>query len=242
MATPAFRHMGGKARLRKWLVQHFPDSGGVYLEPFAGKGNVFFEARQRLQFEQWVLADKDVRFLRSLMWADFSMLPEVVSREDFNHWRSETCHISTLIEPRVTFAGKGYKYGYSGSSGTHVGYNGAVYRQVCKQARNLLADAQIIESCWEQSLILLGSNDFAYLDPPYYGTEASYSNIDHQRLVGTLNNAQFSWALSGYRNHIYDAQLEFKCRFEYERNSEIKGSNSRNREPVIETLWTNYEL
>lgn len=234
--------MGGKARLRKWLVQRFPDKGSVYLEPFAGKGNVFFEARQRLNFKQWVLADSDVRFLRSLMWADFSELPDTVSREDFSYWKNRTCHVSTLIEPRVTFAGKGYKYGYSGSSGTHVGYNGAIYREVCSQARQLLSDAQVIEQYWEDSLALLDAGDFTYLDPPYYGTEASYDNIDHERLVRVLNQAKFSWALSGYQSYLYDRQLEFKCRFEYERNSEIKSSNSRGREPVIECLWTNYEL
>lgn len=243
MGTPAFRHMGGKARLRKWLVDHFPDKGDIYLEPFAGKGNVFFEARQRLQFEQWVLADIDVRFLRSLTWADFSQLPETVSRSEFAQWKTQNCYISVLIEPRITFAGKGYKYGYSGSSGTHVGYNGTLYRQVCEQARDLLSDAQVIDWNWEDSLkIDLGPSDFVYLDPPYYGTNASYDNIDHERLVEVLNDAQFSWALSGYRNALYDSRLNFRCRFEYERNSEIKSSNSRSREPVIECLWTNYDL
>lgn len=242
MKTPAFRHMGGKARLRKWLVQRFPDNGKIYLEPFAGKGNVFFWARQQLQFERWVLSDIDVRFLRALTQADFSLLPKTVNRDDFNHWRTQDCDVSKLIEPRVTFAGKGYKYGYSGSSGTHVGYSGPTYRKVCERARELLGDAQIVENHWEDTLNRLGGNDFVYLDPPYHGTEASYQNIDHARLVEALNNASFSWALSGYRNPFYDTRLIFRCRFEYERNSEIKSSNSRSREPVIETLWTNYDL
>lgn len=239
---PAFRHMGGKARLRKWLIAHFPDSGSIYLEPFAGKGNVFYEARQRLQFEQWILSDLDTRFFQALWWADLSLLPEAVSKSEFEHWKQrKDDYVSILIEPRITYAGKGYKFGYSGSSGTHVGYSGPTYRKVCEQARALLADAQVVKMNWEDSIRAMNP-DFVYLDPPYYGTVASYENIDHERLVDVLNNAKFLWALSGYRNSLYDAKLDFKCRFEYERNSEIKSSNSGKREAVIETLWTNYEL
>ena len=239
--TPAFRHMGGKARLRKWLVGHFPSEGNIYLEPFAGKGNVFYEARQRLRFQQWVLNDIDTRFLRALDWADLTMLPNTVERSDFDQWKNSKSHIAVLIEPRITYAGKGYKYGYSGSSGTHVGYDGRRYRETCRTARGLIKDAQITTQHWEDSLNQ-ATPDFAYFDPPYFNTSASYVNIDHQRLIEVLNSANFSWALSGYCNHLYDARLDFRCRFEYERNSEIKSSNSGKREAVIETLWTNYEL
>lgn len=242
MKTPSFSHMGGKARLRGWLVQHFPDKGGVYLEPFAGKGNVYFKARQELRFEQWVLADLDVRFLYSLTKANLMELPATVSKEEFGYWKTRDCHVSRLIEPRVTFGGKGYRHGYNGTCGTHVGYNGILYRRICQQARMLLSDAQVAEQPWQDSLSNLNDLDFVYLDPPYYGTKAAYKNVDHEELVQTLNEARFRWALSGYQNPLYDTRLEFKCRFEYERNSEIKSSNSRGREPVIEHLWTNYEL
>lgn len=242
MKTPAFRHMGGKARLRKWLVDHFPDGDdGTYLEPFAGKGNVFYEAVQRLSYSRWILTDYDTRFLNALIDADLGALPATVQRQDFAYWRASDGPITTLIEPRITYAGKGYKYGFSGSSGTHVGYSGTQYRKVCESARELLGHATIRQISWERALDEFQPS-FTYLDPPYFGTEASYSNIDHAVLVERLNTATFDWALSGYRNALYDTKLEFKCRFEYERNSEIKSSNSRGREPVIEYLWTNYEL
>lgn len=136
--TPAFRHMGGKARLRKWLVDHFPTGdGGTYLEPFAGKGNVFFEACQRLRYLRWVLTDSNIQFLNAVVDADFDALPAKVERQDFEYWRASSGPITTLIEPRITYAGKGYKYGFSGSSGTHVGYSGLQYRKVCEGARQL---------------------------------------------------------------------------------------------------------
>lgn len=240
--TPAFRHMGGKARLRKWLLSHFPDGdGGTYLEPFAGKGNVYYEARQRLNYSQWVLSDSNVAFLYAVLQADLDYLPDTVDRFSFETWKTNGGLVATLIEPRVTFAGKGYKYGFSGSSGTHVGYSGPRYRKVCEMARALLRDADIRQLSWEQALDLFQPS-FVYLDPPYYGTDAPYGNIDHEALVRRLNNATFNWALSGYHNLLYDTKLDFRCRFEYERNSEIKSSNTGKREAVTETLWTNYDL
>lgn len=256
--TPSFRHVGGKARLRKWLVDHFPESGSFYEEPFAGKANVFFEAVQRLRFNYWILSDINTRFLDALLMADLSRLPESVTKESFADWRKraeiENDPVARVIEPRITFAGKGYAHGFSGTSGSHVGYNGVLYQATCQAARRLLTGANggtatlrtvsVRQRDWRETFELASgeSGEFLYCDPPYYNTDAPYSQIDHQELVERLNAATFSWALSGYRNDLYDARLEFKCRFEYERNSEIKSSNSGKREPVIETLWTNYEL
>lgn len=243
---PSFRHMGGKARLRRWLVEHFPQSGTWYVEPFAGKGNVYFLARQHLNFRSWLLADIDASFLYALKHADFSALPDEVTKADFPRYRDDpTNRIAKLIEPRITFAGKGYASGYSGHSGTHVGYSGNCYRVMCEQARALLSGTLIAEGAWDVLLrdpLFQDPEAFGYFDPPYVGTKASYPNIDHVALVQQLNDAPFMWALSGYRNDLYDSQLVFKCRFEYERNSEIKSSNTGKREPVVEVLWTNYEL
>lgn len=246
MRTPAFRHMGGKARLRKWLVDHFPDSGQFYIEPFAGKGNVFFHAVQHLSFQWWELNDLDAKFLYCLRTADLGRLPESVSKDEFSVWKTRAADgdpIAQLIEPRITFAGKGYAFGHSGHSGSHVGYTGENYSKVCQEARRLLERVTYIKQRdWSETLELTDHSCFVYLDPPYYGTQAAYKNIDHEHLIRVLNQSKFSWALSGYRNNLYDTRLEFKCRFEYERNSEIKSSNSGKREAVIETLWTNYEL
>lgn len=240
--------MGGKARMRNWLLQYFPDSGRRYCEPFAGKANVYFAARSQLRFTSWMLADIDPRFLVALACANFDKLPESVSKDEFKFWAKASSingdlqQIAWLIEPRITYAGKGYKYGYSGSSGTHIGYKRDNYLKVCTAARELLQGTDIWERSWESMLPMLETGDFAYLDPPYHETIASFENVDHVELIDALNAAPFNWAVSGYRSDLYDTRLEFKCRFERERNSEIKSSNTGKREAVMETLWTNYEL
>lgn len=236
--------MGGKARLRKWLVNHFPESGMFYCEPFAGKGNVFFHAVQQLKFTYWELSDLDLTFLDALRCADLSQLPDAVTKVTFPYWRERDDFISRLIEPRITFAGKGYAHGFSGSSGTHVGYSGPLYRQVCEAARGLLESRPVKFWLrdWRETLEMADQSCFVYLDPPYLDTSASYANIDHTELISRLNEASFDWAISGYRSDLYDGHLRFKCRFERERNSEIKSSNVGAIQPVTECLWTSYEL
>jgi hypothetical protein len=204
---------------------------------------VFFEAVQRLQFAHWQLADRDAGFLQALLRADLDRLPEMVDRAAFETLRNQGGDIALLVEPRVTFAGKGYAAGFSGSSGTHVGYSYKSYRPMCQAARELLKrpGVDVVSASWNTlSWDQLSVDDFAYFDPPYFGTKASYPNIDHDALMTLLNGARFRWALSGYADPAYEAKLRFMQRFERERNAEIKSSNAGGASPVIEVLWTNY--
>ena len=42
----AFSYEGGKNRIANWLLGHFPQSGRIYFEPFAGRLNSFLAAHQ----------------------------------------------------------------------------------------------------------------------------------------------------------------------------------------------------
>jgi len=242
---PAFRHMGGKARLRNWLIDHFPRRGATYCEPFCGKANVFFAARGRLDFDHWVLSDVDTRFLAALLAINNKDLPLAVERSDFAAWRNRAVRgdpVALAIEPRITFAGKGYSAGFSGSSGTHVGYSGLAYRRAVTEAQKLLGrdEVVVIERNWLDTLNTLRSGDFAYIDPPYFGMSACYEDISHESLVARLNTAPFLWAVSGYSSPLYENNLSYAHRYTCERNSEIKSSNRRKKTPVTEVLWTCY--
>lgn len=239
--------MGGKARLRKWLIERFPQRGRCYVEPFCGKANVFFAAYSCLTFERWELSDIDIRFLSAVLSADFDELPDFVERADFDKWKRDPSAISALIEPRITFAGKGYAFGFSGSSGTHVGYTRTAYLPLCREARRLLSSHSVsVRRCsWGDAIngvSLQGrdADDFIYCDPPYLGTSACYADIDHRALIAALNASHCRWAVSGYPNDIYEEYLRYVERHVCVRNSEIKSSNARTRTPVTEILWTNY--
>ena len=239
MKTPSFRYMGGKARLASWLVGLFPKTGNRYVEMFAGRGNVFFKAKQALGFREWHLNDLDIGFFRALLSVDLDGLPETVSKEDFAEWKGKKDGLAALLEPRITFGGKGYRFGgtYSGDCGGHVGYSKGCYKPVCEEARRLLQGVALTETDWEKfDLSSLGRDDFVYCDPPYVGTKASYPNIDHEKLIERLNSACFRWALSGYESGLYDSKLKPVRRYAKVRNSEIKSSNTKSFSPVTEVL------
>jgi len=238
--TPSFRYMGGKSRLRKWLISKFPKSGRRYIEPFAGLGNVFYQARKDLSFKSWHLGEIH-DFFTALLNADLDKLPDSVSREEFDFWRKDDSYIATLIEPKITFGGKGYKSGFDGGHPSHPPYKGSLHRETCEQARELLKDVEVKKCNWtDWDYNSLGSEDFVYFDPPYFGTKAPYPNINHTDLIHLLVSAKFKWAVSGYdNNNMYNYFLTCN-KHSKQRNSEIKSSNTGKYEGVVETLWTNY--
>ena len=239
---PSFSYMGGKSRMRNWLIQHFPKSGDTYLEPFAGAGNVFFAARKVLNFKFFHVNDlNNSKFFDAIRTADLSQLPDKVTRDDFHTWKNKGDDISRLIEPRITFGGKGFKHGFNGGNGSHKGYDGKLYRKNVEAARDLMSNVILTDKSWDQLGIQgMGSQDFVYLDPPYLNTKAHYANIDHEKLIGTLNSSGCRWAISGYESDLYDGKLKFTNRYVFERNSEIKSAGTGARSPVSEILWTNY--
>lgn len=231
--------MGGKVRLRKWLIEKFPQNGRIYFEPFAGLGNVFYLSKQQLKFSEWQLNDINP-FLKILQNFDVNELPCTVNKDEFSYWKNLNSNCSKIIEPRITFGGKGYSFGYSGSSGNHVGYSRENYQLQVLNAKFLLANCLITTACYKEiDFSKFTSEDFIYFDPPYFGTKASYPNIDHLKLIQMLNSLECKWAISGYENEIYSS-LRFLKKFSIQRNSEIKGSSKKAYSGVREILWTNY--
>jgi hypothetical protein len=54
---PTFSYPGGKARMAMTIVALAPYSGRLYIEPFAGRGNVFWKAAGVLNYKEWQLND-----------------------------------------------------------------------------------------------------------------------------------------------------------------------------------------
>src|ERR1035438_10911498 len=55
---PTIAYPGGKARLANQIISFLPQQGRIYVEPFAGRGNLFWAAVERgLKFRRWWLND-----------------------------------------------------------------------------------------------------------------------------------------------------------------------------------------
>ena len=67
LVIPQFSYPGGKAKLAKRIVELLPPSGDRYVEPFAGRANLFFRVAQQLDYRRFWLNDMNTYpFLLSL--------------------------------------------------------------------------------------------------------------------------------------------------------------------------------
>ena len=142
MKIPTFRYMGGKARLRKWLVEKFPKSGNVYFEPYAGMANVFFLAVNELNFNYWWLNDRfNYPFLYDVkQCGNIIRLPDQITGEFKKEiLTNRGTLLPNLLENVISFAGKGYDHGFTGD--IKVRYNPRSYEKRLQAAYNLLQKA-----------------------------------------------------------------------------------------------------
>src|SRR5208282_2154988 len=54
---PRFAYQGGKGKLAKRIIRLLPPSGKRFIEPFAGRGNVYFRVAQCLDYKEFWLND-----------------------------------------------------------------------------------------------------------------------------------------------------------------------------------------
>lgn len=89
---PLHPYVGGKWRMAKWIISHFPPAYKMYVEPFAGTGAVLLSLRHNVERE--VLNDADDSILNlmevartqpELLAAHLTMLP--YSRQLYRRWR-----------------------------------------------------------------------------------------------------------------------------------------------------------
>jgi site-specific DNA-adenine methylase len=75
---------GGKSRLARTIVSFLPVRGRTFVEPFAGKGNVFWTAAsQGLKFREWWLNDiATSRFFKAVKQAGHKLTVPTRSRRE----------------------------------------------------------------------------------------------------------------------------------------------------------------
>ena len=234
------RYPGGKAKILDWLLPIFPQTGRRYVEPFAGRGNVFFAVFQRALFESYHLNDLNTgSFFGALARCPVNDLPATV--EDvmlsFEHWRDRAAlldPVALAIEPFVTFRGKGYASGREQER-----YNKATASRRISAAQSILQQSSVSWSKkdwiwlpWEE----YDEHDFIYLDPPYIREDkVGYDDINHVELCTKLLECKGRWVLSGYDNEVY---REYLGAPEHMLDRRIEMSDKRNA-TATECLWSN---
>jgi DNA adenine methylase len=213
---PAAAYIGGKRRLAEMIsrrIEAMPHD--LYAEPFIGMGGVFFRRRSAAKVEVINDVSRDVVTLFRILQRHYPQFMEtlkyqITSRAEFH--RLETTDPSTLTDleraarflyvQRLAFGGKVSGRNYGVDLYTSAGFD-------VSKLGPLLAD--IHDRLCRVSIECLGWLDFVdrydtagtlfYLDPPYWGSEASYgegvfSRADFAQLADRLATIEGRFILS----------------------------------------------
>jgi site-specific DNA-adenine methylase len=235
------------------LVSHFPRQGRCYVEPFAGRGNVFWLACQCLHFEKWWLNDlQTALWFHALARVNPADIPDVVAKEAQSLWQARALAgdpLALVMEPFLTFSGLGYgkPYWFTGRrQGPSIKTTPGLVQSL-QRASGMLLGLGVRLTGWDwqaMHLETLGPQDFVYLDPPYYGISvATYhaGQVDHQALARFLAGAPFRWAFSEYDQPFYRDILGPPRSQHQTRQTMAPGNTRKGQEQRCEFLWTNYE-
>jgi site-specific DNA-adenine methylase len=197
--------------MAKLLVSMMPRSGRRYVEPFGGRGNVFWIAATELDFQEWHIND-----IRTAPWfaairaqGNDLIVPSNTRMEYLERWAAykQGCPYATMLEPFLTYSGAGF--GAGGYRSNEKGGSGSSgFRQSIRMAHHIMqaVNPLVTDRDYKHVLDGLGADDFVYLDPPYldsrvtaYGPE----DLDHTEMVSLLLTAKCRWMLSEYDQPIY---------------------------------------
>jgi len=229
---------GGKYRIWNKLAAEFPRFGNKYLELFAGRGNMFFNFKYISDYEKYHINDKYTgKYFRAIQVIDLNNLPKVITYELYEDLKMKFLMndpLALVLEPHITFRGKGYDAGPQFDQGHFERYDFNRFKQKLAFMKARLIDVTVTDYDFTHvDLDNLTCDDFIYCDPPYLYTEGvGYNNIDHMELINILQNTDAQWALSGYETEMYLHELGEPI-LRLERNIEM--SNESNQS--IECLW-----
>lgn len=249
--TPTFKMHGSKGRTAPWISSLFPRFRRL-IEPFAGRGNIFFRACSDHTFEEVLLNDRNTSpFLLALRdyQGDWSFVDEgPLDREVWLRWKeSPLSQERALAESYVARFGSSYDMGHATAGGDSE--NGHSRRNTIsrmKRAQELLREkrALITGLDWEEFLLSqdLREDDLVYLDPPYDVPQAvHYDNIDQDRFLQVCRELPCSVFVSGYTSPRYEESFKGWRREVRDRASVGKGVASKGatgKKPLVsEVLW-----
>jgi site-specific DNA-adenine methylase len=244
MSPPTISYPGSKGRLAPFLVSLMPVQGGLYLEPFAGRGNVFFAAAaSSLQFERWWLNDINTAgFFETLKDRGARIKVPLRTRSEFVQQKrlflKRRSPRAVLLEPYLTFSGGGYR---KGGFGNQNGPDPKRYQLTLRRCAGMLRDRSVKVTSLDWADIdfqALTAEDLVYFDPPYYGADvrAYDSQIDCAALLRVLTQASFKWILTEYRQDFYTPVLGKPC---WMKSMQLACDGRGNRRRV-ECVWKNF--
>lgn len=257
--APGFKYRGGKWLLRDWIIDYVPKEGSLYIEPFAGRANLFWLACQVRKFSSYQLNDiRTAPFFNAIKEVDLNTLPG-----DIHHFEESDAHngisnkdpLWLVLEPVLYFSGgvagdtfmrsREYKT-VGGRESTH--YDQVEYSNRLRISRSILEHYNVsITSVDVLSLPWLEWDEsvFVYLDPPYLNAKVdSYSEKDFDPItLGKLmRKTKARWLFSEYEHPLWVRGFGQPIARKSAYVKMAGKRNSGNKSIRVECLWANYKV
>jgi DNA adenine methylase len=257
ITRPVLRYPGGKYKLAKWVISHFPQHS-FYVEPYGGAGSVLM-AKPKVQGEIYNDLDGDVvnvfRVLRDPLQAkELERLIRLTPFSYEEYKRAYEFHEDPIERARRIVFRSFASIGSDGVSRRNSGFRGLKNNETSVTAAQewsrypeaIQAFVDRLQSVLiEQrpALHLLKLYDrietLFYVDPPYLMSTRSKSSVlyanelkeqDHIDLARSLHSLKGMVVLSGYPSILYD-QLYSDWR------KISKSATAQNGKGRVECLW-----
>jgi site-specific DNA-methyltransferase (adenine-specific) len=213
---PRIPYPGGKARLAKQIISFLPREGRTYLEPFAGRGNLFWAAVELgLRYERWWLNDiATAPFFEAIRTHGHEIKVPPRSRDEFEKQRDAFKRgdpTAILLAPHLAYSGGLYESGVKGGSGCgddDGGVSSTGFQKTLRECHRILhrTKAKITGLDWTRlPLNTLSDDDVVVIDAPYpHAQPKTYSDatLDYEHLIDVLLKAKFRWVFCGYPHPV----------------------------------------
>lgn len=258
---PALRYHGGKWRMATWILELFPGSHDIYVEPFGGGAGVLLR-KPRTPIEVYNDLDGDVvaffrvlrdPLMRERLCEQLALTPH--AREEFDQ-AYETATDPVERARRVCIR-SWQGYGSAGAAKSTTGFRmSAKDVQLWSRLPDSISvagerfEGVLIENRPAIDVMLYhdSPSTLHYVDPPYlfhtrdraskhvhryYRHEMS--DWEHEQLIGCLRNLKGYVILSGYDSGMYRQGLE-----DWQLHThDTSGGSNRGSVPRTEFVWTN---
>ena len=268
MFQPVIKWSGSKRTQAVDLVKLFPKFK-TYYEPFVGGGSILYPLKDNLGsavcgdickplIELWISIQKNPSKLIDSYKTDWETLQKegyrvyYKIRDRFNKDRSpeDLFFLSrTCVNGLIRFNKKGEfnnSFHY-----TRKGINPKMAEKIILEWSKLIQNVKFLNADYRESTKTATSEDFIYLDPPYFNTRGRYSSvINFEEFVSFLEdlnrrNIKFVLSYDGMRgNHSYLKDLP---RHIYNRHVFLESGNSsfkkvmeKKCEIVKESVYLNF--
>lgn len=253
MVLTYYSRQGGKNLLRKKIIQYFPNDIGLYVEPFFGAGNLFFEMEKLPCFSCEVVndLDKDVYHLlkdvQKVTLDDVKKMNFKPSKKTFDYYKNH----DNVTDPAQrlnrnlylnywSFGGKNQTFN-SSTSNPRTRKETLLKKLKCIQER--LKGVIVLNEDYRKVIKDYGSRDtFFYMDPPYFETDvAGYkgATVDPEELYDAIKSLKGRFLLS-YNDHPKVRQIFKEFHMKSVKTSHTVSKDSRF--DVNELLISNYPL